>query len=162
MWPVPSVPWKIVVPIVVLLSAFAAGWYVQGKRSDAALSALRSEYTQRVVDMQVQTRALQAQAIKQAQEADSDYQTKIADIQAAADARPPRIVRVRCPAAVPAGGDRPARDPGQPDAAATDRSGVGPDEGGGTISLDASGIDKLTDEGKKVSARLRGVQGVCR
>lgn len=162
MWPVPSVPWKIVVPIVALLSAFAAGWYVQGQRSDAALSALRSEYTARVVEMQGQAKALQAQAIKQAQEADSDYQAKIADIQAAADARPARIVRVRCPAPVPAAGDYPARDPGQPDAAAADRSGVGPDAGPGAIDLDASGLVRIVDESKKVSARLRALQGVCR
>ena len=158
------------VVLAVCVASAAGGWALRGpavreatEKGQAALNALRAEYSTKLAAGERAARnALQAEVTK-AEEADRAYQAELERIRREAAARPPRIVRVPCPAARPgpAAGDRPAGDPGLPAGPAAHGPGMGPDGPSGYRDLDVSGIDAITDRGKAVSAQLRALQQRC-
>lgn len=161
-------PARLSILAVGVLIAFGAGtstgWSLRSAdvreataKGQAALNALRADHATARADLERQARLDLEDEQRKFREADRVHQEELAKLRAAADARPPRLVRVPCPTgatASGAGGD-PAGAAGQRDGAAPDRRGVGPDAGGGYRDVDVSGFERILDRAKAVSSTLR-------
>lgn len=164
MWPVnlSDLPVRLIAVTAAVCCVFAAGfavaWSWRASRAEAALEELRATHATEAATRAEAIRALILDKIRQAQEVESEYQAELARI--SVDRRPVRTIRVLCPPG-PAGGSRPAGDPGQPDAATADGSGVVGSGAAGYRDLDLTGIHRLTDAGRVVSARLTALQAAC-
>jgi hypothetical protein len=165
MWLIPPqfrVIFLVAVALLVAAVGFWLGWKANGinvRTAQNELGASQAQY--QALAAQAKADALQRlkDSVAKAEEVDRGYQAEIAKILADAAARPPRVIRLQCktPPAVPPGGTGQAGDPGQLAGESADGSSVG----SAFRDVDLAGLDRIRDEAKVISSRLRGLQALC-
>lgn len=147
--------------VLACVVSFVIGWKLNGinvRKAQAALTAQQAQY--QILAAQGKVDALQRikDSLQTAQEVDRVHQAELQALKDAADARPPRIIRVRCNTPVSSTGGNQAGDP--PELAGESANGF--PVGQSFRDVDLAGLDRIRDEAKVISSRLRGLQALCK
>lgn len=175
------IPWGLTPARVSILAAAVAGAFAAGGGSvwflvasprielaretgRADLEACKGKNETARADGEAAGRQWITDEIARSRSTEDAYNAEIDRIRREAAARPPRIVRVSCPAGSGPAGAAPgtsAGDPAGPAGAATGGDGSAPAVRGGGIDLDFTGYDAVEATVNLEFAKLRALQERC-